>query len=96
MPVMRESGRWMSIWDDRILEYLQEHEGATVGELAKNESIRVSNAHVSRRCKKLAENGLIRPIGNGAYVITEEGEGYLDEEYDAENHVFVDESSTEN
>lgn len=93
---MRESGRWMSIWDDRILEYLQEHEGATVGELAKNESIRVSNAHVSRRCKKLAENGLIRPIGNGAYVITEEGEGYLDEEYDAENHVFVDESSTEN
>lgn len=93
---MRESGRWMSIWDDRILEYLREHEGATVGELAKNESIRVSNAHVSRRCKKLAENGLIRPIGNGAYVITEEGEGYLDEEYDAENHVFVDESSTEN
>ncbi|ELY82773.1 winged helix-turn-helix domain-containing protein [Natrinema altunense] len=93
---MRESGTWMSIWDDRILEYLREHDGATVGELAKDDSIRVSNAHVSRRCKKLAENSLIRPIGNGAYIITDQGKGYLDGEYDAENHVFLDEFNSEN
>jgi len=86
---MRESGTWMTIWDDRILEYLEEHEGATVGEMTDSESIRVSSAHVSRRSKKLAENGLVRPIGNGAYVITDEGVGYLNGEYDAENGVFL-------
>lgn len=79
----------MTIWDDRILEYLREHEGATVGEMTDSESIRVSSAHVSRRSKKLAEHGLVRPIGNGAYIITDEGEAYLDGDYDAENGVFL-------
>jgi Mn-dependent DtxR family transcriptional regulator len=88
---MRESGTWMTIWDDRILEYLRQHEGATVGDLADDDSIRVSNAHVSRRCKNLAENGLARALGNGAYVLTDEGEAYLKGEYDAENHVYLDE-----
>ncbi|QCW04192.1 MULTISPECIES: winged helix-turn-helix domain-containing protein [Natrinema] len=86
---MRESGTWMTIWDDRILEYLRENDGATVGELTDSESIRVSNAHVSRRCKKLAEHGMLTPIGNGAYVITERGEAYLREEYDAENETYL-------
>ncbi|WP_252699464.1 PhiH1 repressor [Natronosalvus vescus] len=85
----------MTIWDDRILEYLRENDGGTVGELTKSESIRVSNAHVSRRCKKLAEHGFLSPIGNGAYVITEIGEAYLDEEYDAENEVFLEENVTQ-
>lgn len=66
-----------------------------MGDIAKDGSIRVSNAHVSRRCKKLAEEGLLLEIGNGAYVITDEREGYLDGEYDAENHVFLDEFDTE-
>lgn len=89
---MRESGTWMTIWDDRILEYLQENDGATVGEITKSDSIRVSNPHVSNRCKKLAEHGLVHAIGNGAYVITEQGEAYLEGEYDAENEVFLDRS----
>ncbi len=79
----------MTIWDDRILEYLQEHNGGTVGELSNDDRIRVSNAHVSRRCKRLAENELARPIGNGAYVITERGRAYLDGEYDAESHSCI-------
>ncbi|EMA18600.1 hypothetical protein C443_18929 [Haloarcula argentinensis DSM 12282] len=40
--------------------------------------------------KKLAEHGLLTHVGNGAYVITEEGEAYLDEEYDAEEGVYLD------
>ena len=92
---MRESGTWMTIWDDRILEYLRENDGATVGELTKSESIRVSNAHVSRRCKKLAEHGLVTPIGNGAYVITDEGKAYLNEEYDAENGVYLNQNNSQ-
>ncbi|GAB3017893.1 hypothetical protein GCM10025298_01280 [Natronobiforma cellulositropha] len=80
----------MTIWDDRILEYLSEHGGAAVGELSSSESIRVSNTHVSRRCRKLAEHDLVQAIGNGAYVITEQGEAYLNEEYDAEHGAFID------
>lgn len=87
---MRHSGTWMTIWDDRILEYLRNAGGASVGELEKSESIRVSNAHISRRCKKLAEHGLVSPLGNGVYVITEEGEAYLDERYDAEAGAYMD------
>jgi len=82
----------MTIWDDRILEYLRENEGAAVGEITKSDSIRVTNTHVSRRCRKLAEHGMLRALGNGAYIITEIGEAYLDEEYDAENEVFLTEA----
>jgi hypothetical protein len=39
--------------------------------------------------KKLAENGLLTHVGNGAYVITDEGKAYLDEEYDAEEGVYI-------
>ncbi|ARS89651.1 winged helix-turn-helix domain-containing protein [Natrarchaeobaculum aegyptiacum] len=92
---MRESGTWMTIWDDRILEYLRENEGAAVGEISQSDSIRVSNTHVSRRCKKLAEKGLLRAIGNGAYVITNTGKAYLDEEYDAENEMYLNKEEGE-
>ncbi|MFH5798556.1 MarR family transcriptional regulator [Haladaptatus sp. CMAA 1911] len=79
---MRKSGKWMTIWDDRILEYIITNESASVGELANSGYVRVSNTHVSRRCKKLAEHGMLKPLGNGVYIITERGEAYLDGELD--------------
>ena len=81
---MRASADWMSIWDDRILEFISENNGGSVGEIADHELIRVSQPHVSRRCTVLAEHGLLRPLGNGVYMITEEGERYLAGELDAE------------
>jgi len=87
---MRRSGSWQSVWDDRILEWMRENEDAgTPKKLKESGLIRVSQPHISRRCRKLAENGLLREIGNGAYVITDEGEAYLDEEYDAEEGVYI-------
>lgn len=73
----RRSGTWMTIWDDRILEYLRDCGPASVGELESAETVRISNAHVSRRCKKLSEHGLLQPVGNGVYQITERGNRYL-------------------
>lgn len=73
----------MSIWDDRILEVVREKEGSSVGDLHDHQYIRISKSQVSRRCKRLAEHGLLRPLGNGVYMITEKGERYLDEELDA-------------
>jgi Mn-dependent DtxR family transcriptional regulator len=87
---MRRSGSWQSVWDDRILEWIKENEGSgTPKKLKESGFIRVSQTHIARRCKKLAEHGLLQEIGNGAYVITEEGEAYLDEEYDAERGVYM-------
>ncbi|SDJ62849.1 hypothetical protein SAMN05216226_10690 [Halovenus aranensis] len=91
---MRRSGSWQSVWDDRILEWIRENDGhGTPKKLKDSGLIRVSRAHISRRCQKLAENGLLKPVGNGAYIITEEGKAYLDEEYDAERKVYIEEST---
>ena len=79
----------MTIWDDRILETLRKEGANPVGELSKVDGIRISQPHVSRRCSKLAEHGLVVALGNGVYDITEEGGGYLSEEYDAENGVWM-------
>lgn len=73
----------MTIWDDRILEYIREHEGGKVGDIADSEYIRISNSSVSRRCQRLADKGLLRNLGGGVYVLTDMGERYLDEELDA-------------
>lgn len=87
---MRRSGSWQSVWDDRILEWLRENEGdGTPKQIKDSGMVRVSRAQISRRLKKLAEHDLVRHIGNGAYVITEQGEAYLDEEYDADRGVYM-------
>ncbi|WP_083866622.1 PhiH1 repressor [Natronococcus occultus] len=86
---MRLSGTWMTIWDDRILEIIRKEDAGRVGDLAERDAIRISQSSVSRRCKKLAENDLLQPLGNGVYTITGKGEAYLNEEYDAENDIFL-------
>ena len=73
----------MSIWDDRILEFISENDGGSVGKIGDNELFRISNTHVSRRCRKLADHGLLRPLGNGVYLITAEGKQYLEGDLDA-------------
>jgi len=87
---MRLSGTWMTIWDDRILEDIRDEGAGRVGNLGDTEGIRISKPHISRRCKTLAEHGLLAPLGNGVYTITDQGEAYLDEEYDAEAEAYID------
>ncbi len=81
---MRKSGSWMTIWDDRILEYIEEEESGSPAELKDSGYIRVSKSHISRRLRRLAEYGMLQHLGNGVYVITEQGEAYLNEELDAD------------
>lgn len=79
---MRKSGEWMTLWDDRILEVIRSDPDkvGSVGDLADNDHIRISQPSVSRRCKKLAERGLLRKVGDGVYMLTERGEKYLNGE----------------
>jgi Mn-dependent DtxR family transcriptional regulator len=79
---MRHSGKWMTIVDDRILEYIRENEHGSPTEMKEEGPIRYSRGYISERCKKLAEHGLLNPVGNGVYVITDRGEAYLDGELD--------------
>lgn len=84
----------MTIWDDRILEIIQEEGPTPVGKLTESDEVRISQSSVSRRCQKLADKGLLLPIGNGVYSITDTGEAYLNEKYDAENEVYLDENNS--
>ncbi len=91
---MRLSGSWQSVWDDRILEWMRENDGSgTPKQISDSGLIRVSRTQIGRRMKKLAEHDLLRHVGNGAYVITDEGKAYLEEEYDAEEGVYVNQET---
>jgi len=82
--IMRKSGAWMTIWDDRILEIIRDSDSGNATEIANNKYVRVSRSTVTRRLSKLAEHGLLKDLGNGVYIITEQGEQYLDGKIDAD------------
>jgi predicted transcriptional regulator len=70
---------------------MRENEGTgTPKEIHDSGLVRVSRTQIGRRMKKLTEHGLLTHVGNGAYVLTDEGEAYLDEKYDAEEGVYLD------
>ncbi len=72
----------MTIWDDRILEYIRTEGAGSPKELEESGYVRVSKSHISRRLRKLADHGLLTHLGNGVYVITDAGEAYLEGELD--------------
>lgn len=79
---MRYSGRWMSIVDDRVLEYIKENGSGSPKKMKEEARIRYTPEYVAERCRELAERGLLQHLGNGVYVITEAGEQYLEGELD--------------
>ena len=92
---MRYAGEWMSAADDRILEYLSENESGSPTKMKREGPIRYSRVQVHRRCKVLAEKGLINDLGNGVYMITEDGGAYLEGRLDTENWQYIDEETDE-
>lgn len=80
---MRKSADWMTIADERILEFLSENESGTPKEITEVDTISFSRSYIHQRCDVLERFGLIRHLGNGVHIITTEGEQYLDGELDA-------------
>jgi len=82
---MRKSGKWMVLLDERILELLDEDEDGflTPTEIADDKRIDYTPQYIGRRCKELADHGLVQEVSQSVYRITPEGEAYLREEYDA-------------
>lgn len=84
---MRQSGKWMVLLDDRILELIQEDKNGVMSpsEIADDERILHSSAHVARRCQKLEEHGLLELVSKSVYTLTEQGEEYLEGEYNTQD-----------
>ena len=85
----------MTAADDRILEYLSENETGSPAKMKREGPIRYSRQQINRRCKRLAEEDLVRHLGNGVYVITEDGEAYLEGRLDTEDWQYIDEELSE-
>ena len=81
---MRYSADWMTIADERILEYLSTTETSTPKNMADSGDVRFSRQYIGERCRKLADYGMVQHLGNGVYRITEQDRAYLDGELDAE------------
>lgn len=85
---MRKHGDWMAHADERILEFLHEHGNHQPSQITEQLAeigvdMDFHPNYIGRRCRKLADYGLIRNLGNGVYQITEDGEKYLDGMFDA-------------
>jgi len=85
----------MTAADDRILEYLSENETGSPAKMKREGPIRYSRQQINRRCKRLAEEDLVRHLGNGVYVITEDGEAYLEGRLDTEDWQYIDKGTDE-
>lgn len=79
---MRLSAEWMSIADDRILEFLRDEGPYTPSKMYKDDRLLFSRSHINRRCKILSKHELLENLGNGVYTITSRGEEYLEGELD--------------
>jgi len=85
----------MALVDERILEYLQENETGSPKKMKDEGPIRYSDAYIGRRCKRLAEEGLVRHLGNAVYTITDDGEAYLEGRLDTESWSYINRNDEE-
>lgn len=84
MGTLRRSGKWMVIWDDRILELLYMNGPQAPSSIAAEDGIPVGAANISYRMGKLSEHGFVEEQDNGVYAITHRGRLYLFGGYNAE------------
>ncbi len=87
---MRKHAKWLTQTDERILEFLLDEGNypptAISRELsaqANSEAMKYHPNHVGRRCRELANYGLVVNVGSGTYSITDDGRAYLSGDLDA-------------
>lgn len=78
---MRQRAEWMRPVDDQIMEYLRDAGAGTPQSIA--DAIGKNNQYIGVRCRKLTEYGLLERPSRGFYLLTDDGEDYLDEGLDA-------------
>lgn len=78
---MRKRAEWMRGVDDPLLEHIRDEGVGTPKRIA--ETTGKSAGYMSERASVLANYGLLRRYQEGVFLLTEEGEQYLDEQLDA-------------
>lgn len=73
---MRPRINWMTQADERVMEFLQEKDIiASPSVIAAN--IDYTSEYLSRRCRRLAEAGLLQRVDASNYRLTSLGDRYL-------------------
>ena len=80
---MRPRIDWMTRSDDRILEFLDD-KGIVASASVIAVNIEYNPNYISRRCRRLAEAGLIQRIDSSNYRLTDFGDRYLAGEIDSD------------
>jgi len=80
----------MSIWDDRILEYIDDQGPSAPKQISDSDYIHVTRQHVSNRIKYLEKKEFLNALGNGVYKITTKGRLYLAGGYDADREEYLE------
>lgn len=89
---MRPRIDWMTRSDDRTLEFLDD-KGIVASASVIAVNIDYNPNYISRRCRRLAEAGLIQRIDSSNYRLTDVGERYLSGEIDPDELEVDDEES---
>jgi len=79
---MRKPAGWMTKVDDLILQFIDEEGRSQPSHITHRfeeigEDLDFHRHYVGKRCRFLAEAGLLVNVGNGVYQITDDGEAYL-------------------
>ena len=91
---MRPRIDWMTRSDDRILEFLDD-KGIVASASVIAVNIEYNPNYISRRCRRLAEAGLIQRIDSSNYRLTDFGERYLTGEIDSDELEIDDDNDKE-
>lgn len=81
---VRLTAEWTTQADERIMEWLKDagtHPSSAIGHRLNQLGVEYTRPHISRRCKKLSEYGLLEKNYQN-YSITEKGELFLNGELD--------------
>ena len=78
---MRQRAEWMVPADDAILEYVRD--AGEVPPVVIGRNVDIHSKYAGKRARTLAKAGLLNRSDDGYYSLSEQGAGYLDEEFDA-------------
>ena len=74
---IRKPAKWMQPADNRILEYLSDHQAAGPKTIHECEEIDLAHSTISNRLRVLHEGGLVNRIQRGTYTLSDRGAQYL-------------------
>ena len=81
---MRLDAEWMVRADERILEFLLEAGPHSPTGIENDGRVRFGSEYIGRRLRDyLVPVGLADTVGNGVYVITDQGRSFLEGDLDA-------------